>query len=170
MVSTTQLQILQYPRISSSNTWSSTPNTITKAFDTDCSFELGNGNDAFGFKIANTNNAEISNYNTEDKINIHLLLNGESVSSSNLLFNGVIRKISEQYSEKSKVLSIEGRSFGEIMLNGVAFKDESNVDFMQHLQSCLDSVKYNNTSFSVIWDSNNPTLKKDGIKIGRAHV
>lgn len=157
----TYLKVIRYPKLSSGG-WSTTPEEVTDAYDVDVSLSIGDLNDTFNFNIPNTNNSRITGFEKEDKINIHLLANTETYNDTNLIFTGLIKNISETVS-KDKTLSIEGVSLGEVLTTGLVNANNTNVDVMQHLQSCLASIANYAPNFTVTWDNNNPILKKDDI-------
>lgn len=156
------LKAVRYPTIGN-GLWDSTGTVVSNAYDIDVSLSIGNLNDTMNFSIANTKNLVTSTWNINDKVDIHLLFSGETYSSSNIIFTGIVKNISETYSEKSKVLEFNCVSLGEVLTTGIVTANNTNVDVMQHLQSCLNSISRVNDKFVVTWDSSNPTLKQDGV-------
>lgn len=144
-------------------TWSSTPTNLTDAFDCKVSLSIGDLNDTFSFKIPNTDNNAITRFNIQDNINMHLLLDGASAASSNMVINGTIKNISEEFGEKGKVLRIEGKSFGEISTTGIGFVDLTNVNVMQFLDAYRNSIFLRNRNFGISWNADNPSVKSDGL-------
>jgi hypothetical protein len=156
------LQVVRYAFDTTTGTWSSTPSVISDAYDVNVGFRVGELNDTFDFKVDNTNNLNINNYNVQDKITIHFLLNGDTYSNSNMIINGMVKEINEVINERGKILEITGVSFGEITTTGLVFATSINKNVMQHLNTCLESIRLRNSNFNIEWDSNNPTVKSDG--------
>lgn len=156
--------VTQYVWSSSSRTWASGSDVID-AYDVVCNQSLGEMNDTFSFKIPNVRGARDGDFNSQDRIEIHLLLNGASTASSNLIFNGLIKTVTEDITETSKVLRVEGKSFGEIATNAITFAARpavSNVTAMSFINAAARSVELFDSDFGITaYDI--PTLKKDGV-------
>ena len=164
----TKFHITRYAWDSNTESWSTTPTYITTGFDIEVSTALGETKDTFSLKILNTNNTPFTQISVQDKLEIRLLINNDTPSASNLLIVGIIKQISEQVSDKTKVLRIEGASFGEIASTGLVFFNtptSHSMTVMDFLSNCVNSVQLRNRNRSntrlVTWSSSNPVLKYD---------
>lgn len=155
-------EVISYSRDQDNDTWSTTPIVITEAFDVDVTINEGDTNDSCNFSVPNTNNLSINSFNREDKIVVHLLQESETSSDDNIIFVGLIKQVSESL-KKSCVLDIQCNSFGEILSTGLVFNNTSNVNSMEYIQSCLDSIRRYSDTFAITWNADNPTIKRDGI-------
>jgi hypothetical protein len=160
-----KFQIKVYPYIGGTGVWSSSPTTINDAYDTSVSLGIGDTKDVFEFKLPNYRNANIGLYNGQDRVEIYLLINdatADTVNGSNLLMNGVIKKVTEDVNDKGRALRIEGTSFSEIITNALVFYDTGTthtLDVMELLNACLLSIENFDRNFNISWDNTNPTQK-----------
>lgn len=157
-----RFQVTLYEWDEDTKTWSETPVYLTEAYDVQVSTALGDTRDTFNFKLNNHRNTVIDIIKAQDKITIHSLINGATATDSNLLITGLVKLVSEQVTDKGRILRIEGVSFGEITTTGLVFHNTatSHTDnVMTFLRACLNSVALRNTNFNITWSSTNPTLK-----------
>lgn len=143
--------------------WSVVSSDINSVKDVGVSLSLGDLNDVFTMKVYNTRNEQVGVFTQQDNIKIHYLINTSSLDSSNLIFNGLVKTVDSESSYKGKFLTVKGGSFDEITANGLVFYTNTNVDVMQFLRGCLNSITIRNGSFGVVWDETNPSVKSDGV-------
>jgi hypothetical protein len=141
--------------------WSSTPISLTDVRDVKVALALGSTKDTFSFKLSNYRNTNTWTVKPQDKLMIYESINGASGSDSNLLIVGLVKKVTEDMSDRGKTLSVEGVSFSEVATNALVFYDPGTrtEDVMTYLHGCLTSIELRNTAFNVSWDSSNPALK-----------
>lgn len=131
---------------------------------------MGEMNDLFSFKINNINDQYLTNfgattrtadYAQQDRIELYYSINGAAAdSSTNLVFNGLIKKVGYTENDKNKVIRIEGISFSEVATRGLVFVTRdaaTNVNVMQFLAAAVQSVSIFNTNFGI--STNLPAYK-----------
>lgn len=141
---------------------STTPTVVSDLYDVAISRKMGELNDTFSFKLNNNRNVRDDEFQQQDNIQIHYLINEDVASSSNMIFNGLIKSVTANNSSKGKILDIGGVSYSEVATNGIVFLSRTNIDVLTFVQEALNSVKVRNPNFDITWDSNNPTTKSDG--------
>lgn len=142
-------------------TWSGSADTLTDVYDVGVILNIGDKNDTFVFKTQNYRNTKLkadvagvrqADFRAPDNVNIHYLINGDSVASSNLIMNGLIKRPSETLAGKGRMIKVAGVSFSEIATTGLCFVDATNVNVMEFLAQAINSIALRNTNFGVSWD------------------
>lgn len=158
-----QIIVRLYPS-TGDGTWSGTP-TLLDVYDVDCSLSMGDTNDIFSFKIDNVHDdtyvrddsfARQSIIKSQDNVQVHYCINGDSVASSNLIFNGLVKKVEEDVNSSRKTLRVSGVSFSEIATQAIVFitaNEGDNVNVMQFISNAVNSVSYFSTAFSLTVDA-----------------
>ena len=155
-----KLVVIRYPSIGD-GLWSSTPETLTSAYDVSVNANLGDAKDTFSFKVPNIRNTAPDNIAIQDLVNIHLLINSESVHTSNMVLNGLVKAPEETVDDKKKFYRIKGVSFGEITGNALVFYDsDTTTDIRTAIIGIVNSVALRNANFGVTVDM--PTTQSSG--------
>ena len=147
-------------------TWSTIPVTLNTIYDYRSSIKLGNLNDTFEFKIDNNNSRNKDSFRLQDKILQYCLINGASISSSNLVMTGLVKAIEERVDGGKQYLNIKGVSFDEMITNGLVINDMTNITVFEFLkQSVLSLQTYTKpnsgtSEFYLKWNADNPLLNK----------
>ena len=144
--------------------WSSTYTTYSDAVGKNIKIGLGTKKDTFSFKINNNYNKYFMSGNIfekGDKVEIYQTKNTTTVTSDDLLIDGVITTIINN-NDTSKQLTIEGKSRTEMFLEGLTFVTMSTpLTPPEILQESLNFHNRNNQNFTITWNSNNPATKED---------
>jgi len=152
-------------------TWSASPTLLTGHYGVSVKKALGASNDVFSFMITNVsggnnNYSRKSEFNPMDRLEIHLSINNAAASSGNMLMNGLIKKVTETVTGKGIVLKIDGKSFDEILTNGLVFASRvNNVNVMEFIEAAINSVKLRNANFGINFTAssvNGNGKKRDG--------
>ena len=165
--------VIKYSYNQTTGSYSLTPETITDIYDVQVSQAARDKKDTFNFKINNNRNSQNWTFKAQDQVNIHMCLNGASASESNMIMNGMVKKVSEDMTAKKNALRIEGVSFGEICTTALVFYDPKNEtqNVMEYLYNCLtkgvqvwNSKLTSSTpnAFMITWNSDNPAVKSNG--------
>lgn len=139
-------------------------------YDVSVGRKLGDTNDTFSFKVNNIRNTRLAKtdsfddlsapFNSQDKVDIHLIVNGVSADSTNLLIVGLVKKVDQRVSTNGRVITISGISFSEVMTTGLTFVRQPSGNIMSFLEAALENIKAFNPNFPVAWDSDNPTYRE----------
>lgn len=165
MISRFEIRQYAYTGLSGSSAWSITPTILSDCYDVNVRVAVGDAKDVFSFKRNNERNSTIGTIEAQDRIEIYYLLNNataDTVNGSNLVINGVVKKVEEVVNDKGKILNIDGTSFSEIITTGLVFFDSGSshtLDVMEFIQGCLNSIRNFDNTFSISWDGSNPTVK-----------
>jgi hypothetical protein len=143
-------------------TWG-TGTTLTYNYDTTANQNLGSLNDTWSFKVDNIRNSIISTFKSQDRIKIYYCINGDSISTSNLIMDGLVKSVQEDLAD-SKVLRVEGKSFGEVATNALVFTErgaQNNLNVMQFIAQAVNSVQLFDSNFNILGVTA-PSTKRDG--------
>lgn len=140
-----------------------TTTTLTEFFNPILNMKIGDGKDSFNFEIINYNKTYDTFFNPNDKMIISRIVNSTSLASSDVIMNGAIRDVPEQITYSKNNIKLTGYNYSETIMGAIIpILDATTLNSAEAIQQGLIIASANNTNFSVIWDSNNPSTKEDG--------
>jgi hypothetical protein len=158
-------KIERYAKNSDSDTWSTTAETITSFYDPVVRTSLGDGKDTFSFKLTNYNGEYDDYWNIGDKVVIYHVVNTSTITSTDILMNGIVTNLPNKQDSSQNIIRVEGNNFSETLMSALAFYDpNADVTIDTFIKGIINSVALLNDNFKVTWTSTTiPSKKRDGV-------